>query len=392
MSHFAVAVICDDISNLSDILAPYQENNCKDCPEQYLVFNDIEDEYLKEYEENCTPEWHPDFHHRLENNDENQINKIKSEGRFTFVQKDKFNFNRISIGSKVKVVNSFNNGQTEMCEYVNLRIDNFRRFTHEEIMTNLGFKGLLALRRSFDSKFDFSKYLRNIEEIEINATVIEDPKQIPFKDVYSTFEDFMELYSGYKQRDPKTNRYGYWENPNAKWDWYSVGGRWMGSLLIKDDKDGCIGKPGVFNNDLPNTPEGYNFVDVCRVSDVCWDKMQEIKKYELLVDEETDGDLWDIVTGKTKLSETKRSDYTLYKPEYFIEKYGNKENYIKSITSFSTYAVITPDGIWHSPGEMGWFGCSSESNEESNKFKNDYYENFIKPYQDKFIIIVDCHI
>ena len=36
--------------------------------------------------------------------------------------------------------------------------------------------------------------------------------------------------------------------------------------------------------------------------------------------------------------------------------------------SFSTWVVLTPDGKWHEPGQMGWFGCSSASEEDEKKF------------------------
>lgn len=33
--------------------------------------------------------------------------------------------------------------------------------------------------------------------------------------------------------DEKQGDYGYWYNPNAKWDWWTVGGRWSGLLHLK---------------------------------------------------------------------------------------------------------------------------------------------------------------
>ena len=54
---------------------------------------------------------------------------------------------------------------------------------------------------------------------------------IPFKDVYNSFGEFVDDYAGY-QYDEDEGTWGYWHNQNAKWDWYSVGGRWMGSLPL----------------------------------------------------------------------------------------------------------------------------------------------------------------
>lgn len=57
-----------------------------------------------------------------------------------------------------------------------------------------------------------------------------------------------------------------------------------------------------------------------------------------------------------------------------------------------TYAVITPDGEWHAPGKMGWFGCSSETSEEMNDWANKYKDEMRKADPDWYITIVDCHI
>jgi len=166
----------------------------------------------------------------------------------------------------------------------------------------------------------------------------------------------------------------------------------MGSLLIKEDEfvkdEAGQGRPGVYGNSIPNTPNKHIWVDICKVNLIQWDKMKEIAKYELLKNEPEDGDIWEIVTSD---DHPKRRNYTWFKPEYFVEKYKNKDNYIESQINFSTYAVITPDGKWNAPGDMGWFGCSTENNEDDAKFQNEFFANFIEPYQDKFIAILDCH-
>jgi len=59
---------------------------------------------------------------------------------------------------------------------------------------------------------------------------------------------------------------------------------------------------------------------------------------------------------------------------------------------FSTYAVLTPDGEWHEPGQMGWWGMSHAS-QEDEKLWDEAYENFLKEADPNWTItIVDCHI
>lgn len=54
------------------------------------------------------------------------------------------------------------------------------------------------------------------------------------------------------------------------------------------------------------------------------------------------------------------------------------------------YAIVTPDGAWHEKGEMGWWGISSNENENWNKDMFDVLEEY---NSDEYIgIIVDCHI
>lgn len=58
-----------------------------------------------------------------------------------------------------------------------------------------------------------------------------------------------------------------------------------------------------------------------------------------------------------------------------------------------TYAVITPDGKWHAPGEMGWFACSSETDDEWDDWAKHYKERFIDSADpNMYLILVDCHI
>lgn len=45
-------------------------------------------------------------------------------------------------------------------------------------------------------------------------------RQGKFTELYPTFEEYMAGWHGTSQRDVKTGRYGYWFNPNAKFDYY----------------------------------------------------------------------------------------------------------------------------------------------------------------------------
>src|SRR5262249_40432480 len=61
-------------------------------------------------------------------------------------------------------------------------------------------------------------------------------------------------------------------NPDAKWDWYVVGGRWSGYFKLKAGATGGLGEPGAFKN----KPEFD--ADVCRVKDIDWEGMKAVQR------------------------------------------------------------------------------------------------------------------
>ena len=200
--------------------------------------------------------------------------------------------------------------------------------------------------------------------------------QVPHNQVYSSFDEFMVQYMGYLSKDDKTDAWGYWENPNAKWDWWKIGGRWSNMLLLRSGEQ----------------------VNVAQIKDIFFIEQEQCEgvtveiegmpvpidlapKFQIGVAEASQQ--WEMaIAGKN-----------LYKPEYYMKRYVNKQGFLREMLSIKTYAVLTPDGTWHASGEMGWFGISSESPEEARHFSNSYYDAFIKSADpEHFLVIVDCHI
>lgn len=59
-----------------------------------------------------------------------------------------------------------------------------------------------------------------------------------------------------------------------------------------------------------------------------------------------------------------------------------------------TYCVITPDGEWHAPGNIGFFAMTDATPEEEDEWVDKWYERFYIPAikNNWYITIVDCHI
>lgn len=211
-----------------------------------------------------------------------------------------------------------------------------------------------------------------------NRIVEEGDKTFSFKEKYATLEEFAKEWWGFKERDPETGRYGFWENPHAKWDWYEVGGRWANMLLVKDSVTEYVQGGHYGRHEEREAPEGYRWVDGARIKDIEFDKMEEYSR-------ESAEKYWEEAQDKEAFE--KRFIYGLQDAE-------TKEQYIQRNTSFSTYAFL--NGItneWVSVGEMGWFGMSSETSEEGYNWDIQYVSNHIEPADPElYFVVIDCHI
>jgi hypothetical protein len=68
------------------------------------------------------------------------------------------------------------------------------------------------------------------------------------------------------------------------------------------------------------------------------------------------------------------------------------EQYIDCFCPIKSYAALDNDG-WHAPGDMGWFGCSSDNPDSYVKFAREFVGRFIKnAAPDDLLVCVDYHI
>lgn len=79
--------------------------------------------------------------------------------------------------------------------------------------------------------------------------------------------------------------------------------------------------------------------------------------------------------------------------DYYLERYKTRDNFIKTVNSFRTYAILTPDSKWHEPGQMGYFGMNDASVEDEVSFDKNYFNILdLEKYKDCYITVIDCHI
>lgn len=218
-------------------------------------------------------------------------------------------------------------------------------------------------------KNDLDKILEPYwEELEVEPYISKTKEEIiqeakKWKDIFINkertdfSEEYMEKYINAKTDEELyqieiDNCYQYDENgnelstynPNSKWDWYDIGGRFRNLLLTNKRNDDTFENNSFTElfgccKDTPKAPTGYKFVNGAKIKDIDFNKMEEINN-----------------------------------------------------GIFYTWALVDENG-WYEQGNMGWWALNDATDESTKKF-SDMFQEYIKApqNQNKYLVIVDCHI
>jgi hypothetical protein len=216
-------------------------------------------------------------------------------------------------------------------------------------------------------------------------------------------------------------------NPDSKWDWYTVGGRWMGYFKLKPEAmdraaPAELGFPGAFGN------EPKNDADVVLRGDVDaeamraesgekagqrWDRAQKIFKgtpvpeawRTILERHPGDPDAARQEYGKQKRVRAVREHDEKARKESrwedallgFDGDIGSfsvsREEFVQRArdNAICPYAYLV-EGEWFAPGEMGWWGQSTDDTDDQARFARAFNEMFDALPEDTVLTLVDCHI
>jgi len=230
-------------------------------------------------------------------------------------------------------------------------------------------------------------------------------------------------HDGYKQHPDDPKRWGYWENPNKKWDWWVIGGRWRGYYPIKTGGTPIVGAPGSFDNESNGGSDVVTIdqIDMDRVATKEREafeafKAERVKLFagvefgpfdgprrkmfdfgllrveqdptrELQPDEVQVGKPWGPGRPKTGPGGTDAwRDVAKVLTDDQLEKYRCAFNPLQ------TYAAVDDYG-WYQPGQMGWFGISDHTPDSYLSYAEAFQKSFIHKTGPKdLLVIVDCHI
>ena len=220
---------------------------------------------------------------------------------------------------------------------------------------------------------------------------------------YKNFEEWVTNWHGASFSE-ENKAYGYFSNPNAKWDWYVLGGRWENYFCLKKN---------VLSNYPNKKIEDRIYADMAKVKDIDFEAMQEntTKEANLFYDKlEAALNGRKLVSWKETRENYKNIDearlaFHNHPVNQDLDKAGifcmedpvdvfknSREEYILACQkSVAVPFALLHEGQWHEKGEMGWFGTSTDK--MTTEQWQDYFWSVINSLDKETVLCaVDCHI
>jgi hypothetical protein len=159
-------------------------------------------------------------------------------------------------------------------------------------------------------------------------------------------------------------------NPDGKWDWWVIGGRWQGFWKAKPGAESLLGESGSFANSAEHD------ADVIRKCDIDFTAAREEAAKRI-------SDLWDEMMLIT--DPTKRSAFSYQ--HGLSEILGRDKSIQRAVSNAegTSHALIDLDGEWHVSGDMWTRPDYQELLKESNR---DRFRSVSKELEDEWDQIV----
>lgn len=248
-------------------------------------------------------------------------------------------------------------------------------------------------------------YVRFVEAEESLEELTTDHKKHLKEYPDSTPEDFGQFLDDWHGYHKKDGKWGRVTNPDAKWDWWLVGGRWSGFFKLNEGANGNSGqKPLIMGGGESNG------IDQARKRDIDFETMMKDAGEKGTVEYDKAAKIingrnlitWEAMREGTKDIDDAREKYhaqqvlkdlkEVWSNPFFEIKdfFQDRETYIqnKKIDAVSTFAILK-DGQWMERGSMGWWGCVSD---EKDNWSDNYLDIINSIPDDKYLTVVDCHI
>lgn len=218
----------------------------------------------------------------------------------------------------------------------------------------------------------------------------------PWKKLFPDFKAFADSW-GHVDYCEKMDAYGYFVNPEGRWDWYSIGGRWPYLLLVKDtcaeyyEGSKSWGDDGY---DL-KVPKGYICTSAARKKDIEWQAMRDWRRKDRM---------WSYVkyrrfflTGKCGRDTfgERVEDGIRFGSKYLYHKGETLKEYVaQSGFGADDYPInansLCGDKGWQSIDEGNWKRPGTENVAET--WKKEVAGFLDSMEDDDVLVVVDCHM
>lgn len=318
MSHFSVLVLGD---NIEEQLAPYHEFECTGYDDSYVQDLDITEQTKAEFNNaTCTRVLTPNGKDYLSTTDDlfyreptkEELKKIKDQQKAIFSKTD--------------------------IDYITKDWKDGKGNRHKVYELPKGYKEVTVAKKEIMSFYQYVSEYLDFKSILLN-----------------TFPDLKKEHKyGYAVIDENQEviKIIHRTNPNSKWDWYVIGGRFSGLLITK---------------------EGLT-TDQAKAGNIDFNKIKEKN----------------LAIAKENWNEFQASDKP-YKYYYFdVCNNETAEEYLSRKSKFTTYALIK-DKKWYEKGTMGWWGVST--NEKDPFIWESEFNKLLENLDPETLVtVVDCHI
>ena len=256
-------------------------------------------------------------------------------------------------------------------------------------------------RAVFNIEFEKDGIEEYVQDVLKSKYVLKNEKLLKkYKTFYeqNDYAAIIDDWAGYIQNED--GDYGYYSNPDTKWDWYKLGGRWGGYFLLKpidelqdlgaDDSElkelGVLTLKGkTVKDDIYVDSALKKYIDTDRMRDVrgataCESYQRFLKEYY------NDKDL-----TADRLKQIAHWNFGI---ENISQEEGRFEpmaltDYMNSRRHFAPFAFLSKKG-WFEKGEMGWF-CSVANEKSEDSWQSDFEQLWALINDDELVSLYDCH-
>ncbi len=242
------------------------------------------------------------------------------------------------------------------------------------------------------------------------------------------FDKFCNEWAGLN-RDPLKGRIGYWQNENAKYDWWEIGGRWSGYLRMKRKpspasiadgtvgfgEPGVVGKPqrdplccdwapvswidweGMRGKDFTKALESFRAVKACQVEAEAMDVQAHLGEFRadflslLERDKNWEGTLHEYTKQRLLGRVLQRENIFLWGDDSLLAL-SEKEFILKQKARALTFAFVTSDGEWVERAQMGYWALTTNPNEGYDAAFWSFVGELEKSSPNQRVYLVDAHI